>query len=228
MSSARDLINRLRGKPKRTAKDILSSHKNKFTPPPAETITEKFPEGAIDIKNLDDFQKLKEKVENLGEFEKYKNNPQLVWLKVRIDQDMQIALKKFKTPDDFEDDELNLNLAKKIKSIAEIMLDIFSNCNSGTDLDDATKQNLKNIVEKYLQNIGVEKIPFSENDSYDSWANLGMQNSIITVTTNDPNLNGKIKAVEIQPHVIYYANYSKNLAKITFGGRCSVYKFNDS
>ena len=183
-------------------------------------------ENVINVKNIYDWQKIFDKLNNLNGFEEFLNSNNFSWVKIRIDR-VREELEKMKTPENFDDEDLNFNLAKKIKSVAIIMLEIFSDCNKSTNLDEITKQKLNNLVENYLTALGIKNENFSAGDSFDDWAELSMERSFLTVSTNDRNLHNKIKDVEIQPHIIFYISDVGEVDKFIFGGMCSVYKFKE-
>ena len=184
------------------------------------------PEGAINIKTLEDWQNIFNKLSDLQKFNDFINNFPLQWLKVRLDR-VRGDLEKMQPPTNFDDEELNFNVAKKVRSIAEKMLEIYQNCNNSTELDDLTKQNLNSLVEQYLSNLCIEQKNFSAGDNFDDWANLAMQNSFTIQTTNDRSLHNTIKNVEVQPRIIYYINDIQEVDKFIFGGLCSAYKFEE-
>ena len=231
------LLNRLcGGKPKRSGKEILKSHGRQtttymppkiYSPPVEVEVTEKISveppqeKFVIDIKDSASLENFLRKLNNLKTFEEFLP---LQWVSVRLER-VRSALKKISPNPNFDDDELNFKLAKTVRDVAENMLDIFQNSNSSRDLNDISRKRLKNLVENYLENIGVEKENFSQGDSFDDWAKLNMINSFDTITTDNPALNGKIAEVEIQPHVIYYIGDAGDVEKINFGGLCKVYKF---
>lgn len=217
------LLNRLRGgRPKRTPQEIARSYnKNIFY-----NTQEKFSDNVINIKNNLDWQEIFDKLNNLSGFEKFTNNPQFNWVKVRIDR-VRGELDKMQMPENFMDEELNFNFAKKIKSVATAMIEIISNCDSATNIDEVGKQNLKNLVENYLIALGITQENFSVGDSFEDWAELNMQNSYLIESTDNRDLHNKIKNVEIQPRIIYYINEFGEEDNFIFGGLCTVYKMKE-
>ena len=243
----KNLLNRLRGKPKRTPRKILQSHNRRAeistppveisTPPveidvvenvPAETSHEDFQDEfqnklVIDIKNVEDWENFIGKLNDLRGFEEFLFDKPLQWLSVQINRVREV-LKKLSTPTDFSDDELNFNLAKKVRNVTEFMLDIWQSSISAKDLDENSRVRLKNLVEKYIEKIGVDTENFQPGDSFDDWAKLNMSNSFNQIATTDITAVGKIAEVLIQPHVIYYIGENGDVEKIIFGGYCTTYK----
>lgn len=230
------LLNRLRGgRPKRTPQEIARSYNKSIFYHKQENFSivqdenknsASMSENVINIKNHSYLQEIFDKLNNLSGFEEFTNNPQFNWVKVRIDR-VRGELEKMQPPENFEDEELNFNLAKKIKSVATAMLEIISNCDSATNIDTVGKQNLKNLVENYLTALGIEQKNFFAGDSFEAWAELNMQNSYLIESTYDYNLHNKIKNVEIQPRIIYYINEFGEVDKFIFGGLCTAYKFKE-
>lgn len=217
------LLKRLRGgRPKRTPQEIARSYNKNISYNVQEKFSAPLTENVINIKNHSDWQEIFDKLHKLSGFEEFTNNPQFNWIKVRIDR-VRGELDKMQPPENFEDEELNFNLAKKIKSVATAMLEIISNCDSATNIDTVGKQNLKNLVENYLIALGIKQENFSAGDSFETWAELSMQNSYLTESTYDHNLHNKIKNIEIQPRIIYYVNDNGEVDKFIFGGLCTVY-----
>ena len=240
-----NLLNRLRGgKVKRNPQALLQDLKNIqsadinnfpegeerqenqqniFQPVESEN---NFPEGTINIKTPEDWQNIFNKLSDLQKFYDFINNFPLQWLKVRLGR-VHDVLEKMHSPTDFDDEELNFNVAKKLRAVAEIMLEIYHNCIGSTELDDLTKKNLSNLVEQYLSSLCIEQKIFSAGDNFDDWANLAMQNSFTTQTTNDRELHNTIKNVEVQPRIIYYVNDALEVDEFIFGGLCTVFKFEE-
>lgn len=245
----KNLINRLRGKPKRTPRKILQSHNRRvetYTPPveidtppvdvveniSVETSHEDFHEDfqdkfqdklVIDIKNVEDWENFVSKLNDLRGFEEFLFDKPLQWLSVQISR-VRETLKKLSTPNDFSDDELNFNLAKKVRDVTEFMLNIWQSSTSAKDLDENSRAQLKNLVEQYIEKIGVDKENFQPGDSFDDWAKLNMSSSFNQIATTDITAVGKIASVTIQPHIIYYIGENGEVEKIIFGGYCTTYK----
>ena len=237
MKFVKNLLNRLRGKPKSARKKILQRYNQDvkiYTPLdfsveediPAPPSKETYSDKAINIKNTSDLEKLLIKLNNLNDFEEFQRKTPLQWVNVQLDR-VRDVIKKLTLPQNFEDEELNFNVAKKVREISEIMLEIFQNSNSPTQLDEDSRSNLKNLVENYLKNVGVEKTIFNPGELYDDWASLNMQNSYQIISTNKRDLHGRIAEVEVQPHVIYYFGDTGDVERLIFGGICKAYKFKE-
>ncbi len=239
----KNFLNRLRGKPKRTPRQILQSHNRRvetYTPPveintpvevdvveniPVEPSYEDFQDKlVIDIKSVEDWENFVGKLNDLRDFEKFLFDKPLHWVTVQLNR-VRDVLKNLSTPTDFSDDELNFKLAKKVRDVTEFMLNIWQSCTSAKDLDENSRVRLKNLVEQYVEKIGVDKKNFQPGDSFDDWAKLNMAaGSFSQTATDDINLVGKIASVTIQPHVIYYVGENGDVEKIIFGGYCTTYK----
>lgn len=242
----KDLLKGFRGgKPKPSRKEILQRHNRNFetsapkkiySPPvedavdvekniPVETPQKKIPDKfVIDIKDNLDFENFLAKLKNLRAFDEFLEETPLEWANVGLDR-VRGALKKIPPNPDFTDDELNFKLAKRTREVTEHMLKIFQDSIVSRDLNENSRTKLKNLVEEYLDSVGVDKEIFNAGDSFDSWAKLGMTNSFLAIRTDNPDLGNKLVEVEIQPRVIYYVGETGNVDKLTFGGMCKVYKF---
>ena len=240
----KNLINRLRGKPKRTPRKILQSHNRNFetyapqkisTPNVEVDVVEDIPvevesphedfqnKFVIDIKDSAAWENFIGKLNDLHGFKEFLFETPLQWVNVRLDR-VRDVLKNLSTPTDFTDDELNFKLAKNVRKVAENMLEILQNTSTTKNLDENSRKKLRNLVEKYLEKIGVDKKNFQRGDSFADWAKLSMQNSFQLIVTDDPDLIGKIVDVDIQPHVIYYVGETGDVEKLIFGGLCTAYK----
>lgn len=239
----KNLINRLRGKPKRTSRQILQSHNRRvetYTPPveintppvevdvveniPVEPSYEDFHNKlVIDIKSVENWKNFIDKLNDLRDFEEFLFDKPLHWVTVQLNR-VRDVVKNLSTPTDFSDDELNFKLAKKVRDVTEFMLNIWQSSTSAKDLDENSRAKLKNLVEQYVEKIGVDKENFQPGDSFDDWAKLNMSSSFNQIATTDITAVGKIASVTIQPHVIYYVGENGDVEKIIFGGYCTTYK----
>ena len=228
MFGIKNLLERLRGK-KRSHKELLRAYDRAAKPspprviepvaPPQEEISVGF---VLDIQNAFDMEKYLSVLNNLRGFE---NFSELSWLRVRLDR-IRKALSGISAPEDF-DGEFNFKLACKVRGVAEIMLDVFRYAKTSTNLEEGSRRQLCAMAEDYLEKIGVTKKLFSVGDAFDDWADLNMQNSYEVISTNDRALNGKIAAIEIQPHMIFYRSDFGDVEHLIFGGICRVYKFKE-
>lgn len=196
--------------------DFSSSPVIISTPPPITVTSEEF--FVIDIHDATDMEKYLAKLQNLESFTAFLQETPLAWAKVRLDR-VRRTLNKVREMNNFDDDEFNFNLARKVRDITSIMLDIFS--------DAKNSPRLRALVEEYLSSIGIERLEFNAGDSFDDWAALSMESPIELIITKDRTLNGTLKSVEIQPRVINYRNEHGEVDKFVFGGVCSVYKFKE-
>ena len=89
----------------------------------------------------------------------------------------------------------------------------------------AEAENLKNLIEEYLQKVGVKTMNFKSGDDYDDWADLGMDVNVLTENTEDENKHNKLKEIYVQPHFLYFADEHGQKEKRIFGGSCAVYVF---
>ena len=241
----KNLLNRLRGgKPKRTPKEILKDHGGNVTvtkdspstipstpdlntgeenKPPIEIPHEEFTGFVIDIKDETTRNNFIGKLKDLRDIKEFLQTTPLKWIEVRMDR-IQAILNKMSTPVDFSDDELNFKIAQNVKAIAKNMLEILENIPTSNDLSEDARENLRELVENYLEKIGVDKEHLQAGDDFDDWAKLGMTDSSAFLKSDDPNLVGKIAEVKIQPRIIYYVGETGEVEKLIFGGFCKAYK----
>lgn len=231
---AKKLLRRLRGE-RRSPQEILRAYnrqiKSESQPKPEQRIApikiESSPaEFVLDIRNADDMKNYLAKANDFSGFENFVRNPALDWVKTRLDKVGKI-LSELSERDDFDNEEFNFKLAKKIRALAEHMLDIYKDAKSSTRLDENSRQQLCATVDDYLSGIGLTKKVFNVGDRFDDWADLAMENSHAVITTPNRNLNSTIAAIEIQPHIIFYRDESGAVEQLLFGGSCQVYKFKE-
>ena len=230
---AKILLRRYRDKPAYEYKKISKSPVNvsapKIIPSPSVIEEKKFfpqitPKPVIDVKNSYDWQAFFEKLNDLSDFDKFFAETNLSWLRVHLDR-VRGVLKKMSMPSDFDNDDLNFELAKKVRDVSQHMLTIFRNAKGSTDLTDNLRKKLINLVEDYLKKNGVEKKIFKRGDSSEDWSALGIPDSIQTKQTENPDLAGTIAEVEVQPCSIgYIVNKNGDVEEIIFGGVCTIYK----
>ena len=232
------LIERWRGRPKRSPRDIVQSYGRQVQPtqspvdshkpidepfyaPPS--VEENF---VLDIDNQAALESYVLRLKNLSGFERFDSQPSLNWLRVRIDR-VTKELRTLNTPPDF-DDEFNSKLANIVREAAKHMLDIFQYAKNSTQLDELSRAELTALVEDYLASIGVTKKVFNVGDDYTDWADLGMSDSYELIPTTEYAKASTIAAIEIQPHEIRYRNENGEVERIIFGGSCKVYKLKES
>ena len=225
------LIERWRGRPKRSSKEILQSHGLQVQPtqPPVNSSTatvESPAEFVLDI--ADDFalENYMLKLKNLSGFEPFDSQPSLNWLRIRLDR-VTKELRTLNEPPAFDED-FNFELAKKVRKISANMLDIFRDAKTSTQLDELSRAELTDLVEEYLSGLGVTKKFFHVGDDYTDWADLGMPNSYELIPTTERKKASTIAAIEIQPHEIRYRNENGEIERIIFGGFCKVYTFKEN
>lgn len=217
-SSWYKLLDRLRGKPKSSPREILQRHGLQVPPPTTE-------DSVLDINDAEALKRYVSKLKNLSAFERFYSMPSLGWLSTHLDR-VTKELRKLDTPHDFDED-FNFKLAKKVRDISKHMLNIFRDAKSSGALDERTRIELTALVEDYLANVGVTKKIFHVGDDYTDWANLGMEASLELIATRDRDKDSTIAAIEVYPHEIRYRNENGDVDQMTFGGLCKVYKFKE-
>ena len=234
LEKAKKLLRRLRGE-RRSPQEILRAYNRQIKPAPQSEPEQKISQIKIesssaqfvlDIRNADDMKNYLAKVNNFSSFEKFVRNPSLPWVRTRLDKVGRISY-ELSSRNDFDNEEFNFKLAKKIRALAEHMFDIYRDAKSSTRLDENFRQQLCNAVEDYLSRIGLTKKIFNVGDRFDDWADLAMENSYAVVATPNRNLNATIAAIEIQPHIIFYRDEGGAVEQLLFGGFCQVYKFKE-
>lgn len=247
------LIEKLRGRPKRSPQKIMQNYGRKnfddespnqttvdefepdfnqiSNPPTQSNVNEPPPVEenffVLDIQNEAELEIYLVKLKSLYGFEKFYAVPSLNWLRVRMDR-VTKELNALNTRRDFDED-FNFELAKKVRNIAATMLDIFRDAKISTQLDEFSRRQLTTLVENYLSEIGLTKKIFHVGDDYTDWANLGMKNSYELISTTDPAKASTIAAIEIQPHELRFRNTENgDIEKFTFGGSCKVYTLKES
>lgn len=228
-SNAKKVIEKILGRPKQKPRAILQSYGRKnfdeeiSTPPP--TVDENF--FVLDIKNETELKIYLVKLKSLYGFEKFYAEPSLNWLRVRMDR-VTKKLDSLNTRHDFDED-FNFKLARKVRNIADKMLDIFRDAKTSPQLDENSRTELTTLVEDYLSEIGLTKKIFHVGDDYTDWATLGMENSYELISTTDPAKASTIAAIEIQPHELHYLNTENgDIESFIFGGSCKVYKLKEN
>ncbi|MBR4904367.1 MAG: hypothetical protein IKZ53_06825 [Selenomonadaceae bacterium] len=192
------------------------------TPPPVqETPHDEF---ILDIRNADEMEAYSAKLNNLRGFDDFRIP--MTSMKTRLDR-VENVLSSLSSYNDF-DEEFNFKLATKVViKVAKQMIDIYSDAKESTHIDEHSRQKIMTLVEDYLSGIGVTQKIFHVGDDFRDWADLGMEDSHITIPTKDRALVGTIAAVDIQPHVIVYRNDVGEPAPLIFKGLCRVYKFKE-
>lgn len=221
MNSTKNLIERLRGRPKRAPKEVWQHYLQQVEIAPEISCAE----FVLNIRDATDMEKYFARLSNLTPFTNFLQEMPFGWAIVRLENVCKI-LDKIRAMNDFDDEDFNFNLACKVRDIAAIMLEIFNDAKNSSSAADS-RIRLQNLVEDYLSDIGLTKKIFTAGDSFDDWANLSMKNSLLMIATDKRELNSKIAAVEIQPHVINYRNEHGDTEQLTFGGLCKVYKFRE-
>ena len=228
--SVDSLSRRYRGKPaKKIPKRPVNVSAPEIIPSQSVIEEEKFfpqiettpPKTVIDVKNNRDWQAFFEKLNDLSDFDKFFAETNLSWLRVHLER-VRGVLKKMSMPSDFDNDELNFELAKNVREVSKHMLTIFRNAKGSTDLNEHWRNTLINLVEDYLKKNGVEKKFFKRGDSSEDWSALGIPDSIQIKQAENPDWAGTIAEVEVQPCSIGYI-LNGYVEEIIFGGVCTIY-----
>ena len=177
----------------------------------------------LNIKSVEEFENYKAKLQDLQSFDDFLSHHFLNWISVRIER-VRNKIEGMDKFSDLSDPEINFHLAKLVRKVSESMLEIFHDSNINEELDEDSRNELKGLVNNYLQNLGVDEMNFKVGDLYHDWAELSMKSTSATmIETDDPTLPGKIAEIEIQPHRIYYMSEDGEVENLTFGGLCKAY-----
>ena len=239
----KNLLYRLRGgKPKRSPKKIIQSHRPqiKSEPPPwksvysppiseprREEISEPKKEFVLDIRNEADMENYLGKLRNRGAFESFRRDFPFSWLNTHLSRADDV-LSKIALLKDFDDEEFNSKLASKVCNLSKHMLDIYKDAENSPQLNENSRQLLRSLVENYLSEIGLTKKIFKVGDAYNDWADLNLDTSSAEIIATDNRaLGSTLAAIKIQPHVISYRNEFGEIKQLIFGGLCRAYKFKE-
>lgn len=232
-----ELLRRLRGgrrrsPVKRSPEEILRSCKRQpeFEEPQEFEIEFPDPPGSgvfvLNVKNEGDMNNYISKLKALKDFDKFRYNLSLNWLRTRLSR-VEKILSDIDSRRNFDNEEFNSNLALKVRDLSKIMLDIYRDAESASQLDADSRRQLRELTENYLSSIGVEKKIFHVGDSFNDWADLGMENSHEQINTSERSLDSTLAEIKIQPHIIYYRGEFGETDSLIFGGICRVYKFKE-
>ena len=221
-----NLLRRLRGE-KRTPQEILKYHRQQnsapsqetyqppretYSPPPPERV-----ENFLSISNGAEFDEYLSRLKNISALNEFTGE---AWVRTYLNRAAK-NLSEIAAMNDFENDDFNFNLAKKVRAVSKHLLTIYRDARNSTSLDKNFRQNLMNAVENYLAEIGVEKKIFRSGDAFEDWADY----SYGIINTADRALGSKIADVEVQPHMIFYLDDRGEVSELIFGGYCTFYQF---
>ena len=229
-----DLLNELAGRRntpspriKSTSKLIEEVHARKnqiSTPAPSETLAE--PEQKIlKISSQQDFDAYKLKLQDLTALKNFvdRQGDKFKWLKVdKIEADVNNF-----APPEF-DNYATGKVVDNVVKIAKRFMGALDSCEreiKNPQKDSSAAVELKNLIEKYLQGVGIFTLNFKVGDDYSGWADLGMDGEVFTVPAGERRLHNKLKDIFVLPHYIDFENEHGAKDRRIFGGTCVVYVF---
>ena len=202
-------------------KELEAKEKEPVTPPPP---TEE-KEFVWEIRSQEDWNKYKIKLQNLDKLKNFsaEHSENFKWFKIdKFEND----LNNFQ-PEEFDEYTTGKVVTETVKIFKRLMVALDS-CDreiKNPKKNSAEAENLKNLIEEYLQKVGVKTMNFKSGDDYDDWADLGMDVNVLTENTEDENKHNKLKEIYVQPHFLYFADEHGQKEKRIFGGSCAVYVF---
>ena len=194
------------------------------TIPPAEPAE---PEQKIlKIASQQDFDNYKSKLQNLTALKKFvaAHTGKFKWFKIdKIEADVN----KIASPADF-DNYTTEKVADNVVKIAKRFMGALDSCEreiKNPQKDSSATVELKALIEKYLQSVGIFALNFKSGDDYSDWADLGMDGEVFTVPAGERRLNNRLKNIFVQPHYLDFENEHGEQDRRIFGGTCEVYVF---
>ena len=232
--NAVDLLDELFGRrntpsPRRiqTSKLLEEVHARKnqiSTPAPPEPPAE--PEQKIlKISSQQDFDAYKLKLQDLTALKNFvdRQGDKFKWFKVdKIEADVNNF-----APPEF-DNYATSKVVDNVVKIAKRFMGALDSCEreiKNPQKDSSAAVELKNLIEKYLQGVGIFTLNFKVGDDYSGWADLGMDGEVFTVPAGERRLHNKLKDIFILPHYIDFENEHGEQDRRVFGGSCEVYVF---
>lgn len=191
-------------------------------------IEQRLSEKVICIRDENDLDNYKEKVKNVSTITDFlmNNNFGKQYVKY-IYQYVDRVNKVFQKIDEIDEETTDIVVNKIVKLVKNNLLSYLKGCYLGMHGNNSEEQKVfyqkfANIIEQYLQSIGIyEKkinigISIKEDDIIDMF-------QLITKPTNDENLINKINEIELQPHYIKFINEDDEEDFYYIEGLCVVF-----
>ena len=181
----------------------------------------------LQIRSEREWKDFEKKLCKLDKFERFvaKNSADWKWFAKSLDKVKKDISKM--TPTEFDEYTTEtvvtatVNMSKKFIAA----LDSCSRTIKNPTKDSTAAQELYNLIEEYLSELGICPMDFKAGDAYEKWADLGMSEMPIIEGTTDKSKHNKLKEIYIQPHFIYYLDEHDKKARRVFGGSCATYAF---
>ena len=217
------LLEKLKGK---RYKEI--SIQNTSSTQNSSKIEQRLSEKVICIRDENDLNNYKEEVKNVSTITDFLMNNNLGKQYVKyIYQYVDRVNKVFQKIDEIDEETTDIVVNKIVKLVKNNLLSYLKGCYLGMHGNNSEEekvfyQKFANIIEQYLQSIGIyEKkintgISIKEDDIIDMF-------QLITKPTNDENLINKINEIELQPHYIKFINEDDEEDFYYIEGLCVVF-----
>ena len=195
------------------------------TIPPAEPEQPAEPK-ILKISSQQDFDNYKLKLQNLTVLKKFvaAHTGKFKWFKI---DKIEAEVNKIAAPADF-DNYTTEKVADNVVKIAKRFMSALDSCEreiKNPQKDSTATVELKALIEKYLQSVGIFALNFKSGDDYSDWADLGMDGEVFTVPAGERRLNNRLKNIFVQPHYLDFENEHGEQDRRIFGGTCEVYVF---
>lgn len=226
-----DLLQRLRQKYgilKRLLEKLKGKRYKEISIQNSSKIERRFSEKVIRIRNENDLDNYKEEVKNVSTITDFliDNNFGKQYVKY-IYQYVERVDKVFQKIDEIDEETTDIIVSKIVKLVKNNLLSYLKGCYLGIHGNNSEEQKVfyqkfANIIEQYLQSIGIyEKkinigISIKEDDIIDMF-------QLITKPTNDESLINKINEIELQPHYIKFINEEDEEDFYYIEGLCVVF-----
>lgn len=217
------LLEKLKGK---RYKEI--SIQNTSSTQNSSKIEQRLSEKVICIRDENDLNNYKEEVKNVSTITDFliDNNFGKQYVKY-IYQYVERVDKVFQKIDEIDEETTDIIVSKIVKLVKNNLLSYLKGCYLGIHGNNSEEQKVfyqkfANIIEQYLQSIGIyEKkinigISIKEDDIIDMF-------QLITKPTNDESLINKINEIELQPHYIKFINEEDEEDFYYIEGLCVVF-----
>lgn len=189
---------------------------------------QRFFERVICIRNENDLDNYKKEVKNVSIITNFLMNNNLGRQYVRyMDQYVERVKKEFQKIGEINEETTDIIAKKVVKLVKNNLLSYLKGCYLGMYGNNSEEQKVfyqkfANIIEQYLQSIGI----------YEKKINIGIsikEDGIIDMfqfikkPTNDESLVDKINEIEIQPHYIKFINEDEEEASYYIEGLCVIF-----
>ena len=225
-----EIIKRLEAKrdaapPSQPSQPSQSKKSSPPPPPPSKVFV-------LDIKSEDDWAAYVAKLRDFGKLGEFIDgiapDSKLKWCKSVLGKAQQDVNDKLKKPGDFSDDRVTENLAYFAVKSAQKWVGALQACareNEKPGSNHADYEKLNRFIDDYFSRIGIGKKIFATGDDYNEWADLCMEGGVFVEATADKSLHNRLIKIEVQPRFLAYKNAYDEVARLYFGGSCSVYGY---